>query len=796
MADGQRIIRRQLRSSQRLPRTTPFLGDGAVPLYRRRRPSALLWRRGICWTARHSRYAVFVRMPVMDSWTFSRPSGCTRPAATPMPPAAIMPCWHGSRTTPTPCTCSASCTTSAATHARAVELIGRAVALRPDAAAFHANLAEAYRGLGQHEQAVDCCRTALRLQPDYPEAANNLGLALHALGRHDEAAEQFRAALQMRPDFALAQNNLGTVLRELGRTDEALEAFRAAVALDPDLALARANLGQLLVDRGEAEEALAHCQEAVRLQPDLAGRPQQPRQCLSRPGALGRGAGRLRRGPAPGSPTGRGPRPRQPRPRPATARQARRAVACFRRAVELAPDDAEMWQLPGQRPCRRRGLRRRHPLLRARRRPEAELGRGAQRPGLGAAGRGPARRGGRLLIAGPWSCSPIIVDALLNQGGLHEELGEMAEAEACYRRARAVHPQAPGRWPAWRRCCAASCRTRTGRRIRRSARRSPARRRAARDLALRPGPRPATPAATTPRPPPAWSQANALALDQRRQAGPALRPGRAQPVRRSADRGLHAGAVRPPGRRRRRHAAAGVRLRPAALRAPRWSSRCWPAIRGSTAPASCAWPGRRSRPSPAWSARDDGMLPCLDALDARGRARARPASSGRAFRRSSTRDPAGVRPGPDRGQDAGQLPVSRPAGAPVPAGDVHPRPPRPARRGRVVLDDQLPQHPLGQRPRTPGRSHPRVPAADGPLARRCCRCRCTKWSTSGWWTTSRPRPGGWSAACGLDWEPACLEFHQTARPVRTASVTQVRQPLYRKALGALEALRSGPGRPV
>jgi hypothetical protein len=38
------------------------------------------------------------------------------------------------------------------------------------------------------------------------------------------------------------------------------------------------------------------------------------------------------------------------------------------------------------------------------------------------------------------------------------------------------------------------------------------------------------------------------------------------------------------------------------------------------------------------------------------------------------------------------------------------------------------------------------------------------------------------AACGLEWEPACLEFHQTARPVRTASVTQVRRPLYRKAL--------------
>jgi hypothetical protein len=43
------------------------------------------------------------------------------------------------------------------------------------------------------------------------------------------------------------------------------------------------------------------------------------------------------------------------------------------------------------------------------------------------------------------------------------------------------------------------------------------------------------------------------------------------------------------------------------------------------------------------------------------------------------------------------------------------------------------------------------------------------------------------AACGLDWQPACLQFHQTARPVRTASVTQVRQPLYRTALGRWKA---------
>jgi tetratricopeptide (TPR) repeat protein len=38
------------------------------------------------------------------------------------------------------------------------------------------------------------------------------------------------------------------------------------------------------------------------------------------------------------------------------------------------------------------------------------------------------------------------------------------------------------------------------------------------------------------------------------------------------------------------------------------------------------------------------------------------------------------------------------------------------------------------------------------------------------------------AHCGLDWDGACLRFHETSRPVRTASVVQVRQPLYQSSV--------------
>ena len=38
------------------------------------------------------------------------------------------------------------------------------------------------------------------------------------------------------------------------------------------------------------------------------------------------------------------------------------------------------------------------------------------------------------------------------------------------------------------------------------------------------------------------------------------------------------------------------------------------------------------------------------------------------------------------------------------------------------------------------------------------------------------------AFCGLPWDDACLRFHETARPVHTASHWQVRQPIYQTSV--------------
>jgi len=153
---------------------------------------------------------------------------------------------------------------------QALELIGRAIARKPDVGSFHANLAEAHRALGQLDRAVAAARTALRLQPEHAEAANNLGLALLDQGNTEQAIHWFRAALRSRPNEAMVHNNLGNALRLHGEPSQALAHFRNAVQQNPNLAQAHCNLGQLLLEQYRRQQALSHCRTAVRLAPQLA----------------------------------------------------------------------------------------------------------------------------------------------------------------------------------------------------------------------------------------------------------------------------------------------------------------------------------------------------------------------------------------------------------------------------------------------------------------------------------------------------------------------------------------------
>ena len=128
----------------------------------------------------------------------------------------------------------------------------------------------AHHRAGRSERAEQLYRKVLRRDPNQPDALRLLGVIAYERGRYEYAAQLISRALEIRPGFAEAHQNLGDALRALGRPDEAAERYRAAIALRPDFAEAHCRLAAILVDRGAHEAALDYAARAAALMPGWA----------------------------------------------------------------------------------------------------------------------------------------------------------------------------------------------------------------------------------------------------------------------------------------------------------------------------------------------------------------------------------------------------------------------------------------------------------------------------------------------------------------------------------------------
>jgi tetratricopeptide (TPR) repeat protein len=156
-------------------------------------------------------------------------------------------------------------------HREAVVYFSRLLALRPDDAANHCNLGECLRECGRLDEALTQLKLGIALDPDQPDAFNSLGLTHHAQRRLEPAEEAFRWALRLRPEFPMAMINLGMALQEQRRLKEAAELFRRALSLDPDNPMGNSNLGQILLELGridDLDEAERCCLRAIQMTPD------------------------------------------------------------------------------------------------------------------------------------------------------------------------------------------------------------------------------------------------------------------------------------------------------------------------------------------------------------------------------------------------------------------------------------------------------------------------------------------------------------------------------------------------
>ncbi|MDJ0890228.1 MAG: tetratricopeptide repeat protein [Gammaproteobacteria bacterium] len=149
-------------------------------------------------------------------------------------------------------------------------LLQKAVAANPRVSFYRYNLGNALHRLGRHEEAARAFEETLRLQPGVPEALCSLGDALSALGRYADAIPKYRQATGRRPDYAEAHNNLGSALLASGDADGAVESYRRAVSLAPGSFAARSGLGNALMALTRFDEALPELRRALELEPRRA----------------------------------------------------------------------------------------------------------------------------------------------------------------------------------------------------------------------------------------------------------------------------------------------------------------------------------------------------------------------------------------------------------------------------------------------------------------------------------------------------------------------------------------------
>ena len=131
-------------------------------------------------------------------------------------------------------------------------------------------VAEQKRRNGFLADADELTRRAIEAEPDNAEAAHMLGIIAHQSGKLSDAIAHLQQAIAINPNIALYHANLGEMSRLAGRVDESIAASRRAIALDPDNAGAHSNLGIALFDQGKFEEALSLYERAIALQDQFA----------------------------------------------------------------------------------------------------------------------------------------------------------------------------------------------------------------------------------------------------------------------------------------------------------------------------------------------------------------------------------------------------------------------------------------------------------------------------------------------------------------------------------------------
>jgi len=128
----------------------------------------------------------------------------------------------------------------------------------------------AHHRAGRIDRAAAIYRRIVDKSPDHADALHMLGVIATSRGRPEHAIQLIERAMGVLANYPDAHLNLGNAHHVAGRPQKAIECYRRAVALKPDFAIAHSSLGRELNGVSAFTEALPHCERAIALEPRMA----------------------------------------------------------------------------------------------------------------------------------------------------------------------------------------------------------------------------------------------------------------------------------------------------------------------------------------------------------------------------------------------------------------------------------------------------------------------------------------------------------------------------------------------
>lgn len=152
----------------------------------------------------------------------------------------------------------------------AVKLIEDAIKIMPDEALFHANAGEMHRILKNLDAAISFGEKAAKLDPDNATAHSNLGIAYYDAGNLEKAEECQKRALEISQNLPAALNNLGSIQHDKKNLDAAIDYYKKAVAVAPNHIESISNLGSVLTEKEQADDAIKLLLPLIQANPNFA----------------------------------------------------------------------------------------------------------------------------------------------------------------------------------------------------------------------------------------------------------------------------------------------------------------------------------------------------------------------------------------------------------------------------------------------------------------------------------------------------------------------------------------------